>query len=89
MITALTLLLGLPNHSARPLFVRTTEGLRVHTAVEPHRAHPHQPALRHAEEHVPILPDSTSKYEPRASQFETGAIGLTAWQQMPLDVVTR
>lgn len=89
MITALTLLLDLPNHSARLLFVRTTEGLRVHTAVEPHRAHPHQPALRRAGEHVPILPDLTSKYEPRASQFETGAIGPAAWQQMPLDVVTR
>lgn len=89
MITALTLLLDLPNHSARPLFVRMTEGLRVHTAVEPHRAHPHQPALRRVEEQVPILPDLTSKHESRTSQCETGLVGPQAWQQLSLEVEAR
>lgn len=49
-VTALVLLLDLPYHSPRSLFVRSTEGLRVRAHREPHGTHPHQPALRGAAE---------------------------------------
>jgi len=50
-ITALVLLLDLPHHSPRSLFVRPPEGLGVRALREPHGTHPHQPALRGAVEH--------------------------------------
>ncbi len=50
-ITALVLLLDLPRHSPRSLFVRPPEGLGVRALREPHGTHPHQPALRGAVEH--------------------------------------
>lgn len=50
MITALTLLLDLPHRSPHCLFVRSPEGLGMRALHEPHGTHPHQLALRRAEE---------------------------------------
>lgn len=87
MITALTLLLDLPNHSPRPLFVRPTEGLRVRTAREPHRARPHQPTLRRAEEQQAVAADHTPEIMPCASQRTRIAAGQETWEQLPMQIV--
>jgi hypothetical protein len=73
MVVALTLLLDLPRHSPRSLFVRSTEGLGMRTAREPHRAHPHQPAHNHD---TPIAAIAAS---------ESGAVSASPamWQQLP------
>lgn len=89
MITALTLLLDLPNHSAHLLFVRTTEGLRVRTALEPHHARPHQPTLRRAEEQTHDTPDRTPKRFHRASQSRIEPSTSRGWRQLPLGITPR
>ncbi len=83
MVVALTLLLDLPRHSPRSLFVRSTEGLGMRTAREPHRAHPHQPALRPAEER-----DSAHNHDTPIAAIaasESGAVSASPamWQQLP------
>jgi hypothetical protein len=87
MVVALTLLLGLPHRSPRLLFVRWPEGLGMRTAREPHRAHPHQPALRPAEEREPSGSDGTPDVALAASEVETTTAPVPTWEQLPLVAV--
>jgi hypothetical protein len=82
-IVALTLLLGLPHRSSRPLFVRWPEGLGMRTAREPHRAHRHQPTLRPAEEREGNCSDGTPDVVVAASEVET-TMPMPRWRYMRL-----
>ncbi len=85
MITALTLLLNLPNHSPRPLFVRPTEGLKTRTALEPHRTRLHQPTLPRAVEQQLHAIDPFADEMVGASR-DTAKAGATVWEQLSLTI---
>lgn len=87
MITALTLLLNLPNHSPHPLFVRPTEGLKVRTAPEPHRTHLHQPTLRRAEEQHTSVADHTPEIMRCSSQHVKISRVEKIWEQLPMQIL--
>ena len=88
VITALTLLLDLPQHSSRSLFVRPPEGLRVRALREPHRTHSHQPALRGAaEQHTSHGEDAV--WSPRETNVTTVPAPRRDWHQLALSLEER
>jgi hypothetical protein len=87
MVVALTLLLDLPRHSPRSLFVRSTEGLGMRTAPEPHRAHHHQPALRPAEERETGQRDDTPGLAVTTSDAGRATAPPATWEQLPMAAV--
>jgi len=82
-ITALVLLLDLPHHSPRSLFVRPPEGLGVRALREPHGTHPHQPALRGAVEHC-TGPGNIATLPLQETRVLATSGLRSAWQQLVL-----